>query len=136
MNAHDTHCCIEHGCKYGQEDCPVANGVRRQQYMCETCMFESEKQVVNLTEEQQQKFLDMLWDKKSEKETIPTKEQIWLLDFILQYAIKYDKANGSYPENCYEGISFYKFVHDELTGKLPDVRVIRDQNKDVYKNIW
>lgn len=34
---HASHCCIEHGCKYGDEDCPVASGEIRQEYICEYC---------------------------------------------------------------------------------------------------
>ena len=32
-----THCCVLHGCKYGDEDCPVATGIVKQEYVCETC---------------------------------------------------------------------------------------------------
>jgi hypothetical protein len=34
---HRTHCCLIHGCKYGDEDCPVANGIIEQEYPCEEC---------------------------------------------------------------------------------------------------
>jgi hypothetical protein len=34
---HQTHCCIKHGCKYGDEDCPVASGEIKQDYVCEWC---------------------------------------------------------------------------------------------------
>lgn len=33
----ETHCCINHGCKYGHEDCPVENGTIAQAYLCEYC---------------------------------------------------------------------------------------------------
>lgn len=36
-NVHTRHCCKEHGCKYGDEDCPVANGIQRAEYPCEYC---------------------------------------------------------------------------------------------------
>jgi hypothetical protein len=32
-----THCCRLHGCKYGYDDCPVANGTVRQEYLCYNC---------------------------------------------------------------------------------------------------
>lgn len=35
---HIGHCCIIHGCKYGDEDCPVVNGETVQQYTCEYCV--------------------------------------------------------------------------------------------------
>jgi hypothetical protein len=34
---HRTHCCAIHGCKYGDEDCPVASGTIKQEYSCEWC---------------------------------------------------------------------------------------------------
>lgn len=36
-NVHTAHCCIRHGCKYGEEDCPVATGKHKQTYPCEIC---------------------------------------------------------------------------------------------------
>lgn len=41
---HETHCCILHGCKYGNnENCPVCNGLIKQRYICETCNWVSEE---------------------------------------------------------------------------------------------
>jgi len=37
---HETHCCLEHGCKYGDRNCPVATGQIKQAYMCEVCNYE------------------------------------------------------------------------------------------------
>jgi hypothetical protein len=37
---HRTHCCSEHGCKYGNDDCPVVSGDVKQDYPCETCSDE------------------------------------------------------------------------------------------------
>ena len=34
---HRTHCCKLHGCKYGDENCPVADGTIMQDYPCERC---------------------------------------------------------------------------------------------------
>ncbi len=34
---HATHCCGEHGCKYGDHDCPVVLGQVEQRYVCEEC---------------------------------------------------------------------------------------------------
>lgn len=34
---HETHCCSEHGCKYGDIDCPVETGLIKQRYKCEFC---------------------------------------------------------------------------------------------------
>lgn len=38
---HTQHCCVNHGCKYGDPDCPVWLGKRNQSYPCESCsMYE------------------------------------------------------------------------------------------------
>lgn len=34
---HEEHCCILHGCKYGDPDCPVVNRQTKQHYLCEAC---------------------------------------------------------------------------------------------------
>ena len=38
IGVHRTHCCILHGCKYGDDkNCPVVNSIVKQEYICETC---------------------------------------------------------------------------------------------------
>lgn len=37
LGVHQTHCCIIHGCKYLDDDCPVVNKVIEQSYLCEDC---------------------------------------------------------------------------------------------------
>lgn len=39
---HIGHCCKFHGCKYGEEDCPVVNGKVKQAYLCEDCFEDLE----------------------------------------------------------------------------------------------
>lgn len=34
---HTEHCCKKHGCKYSDENCPVANGIKPQSFPCEIC---------------------------------------------------------------------------------------------------
>ena len=34
---HQTHCCVLHGCKYGEPSCPVVIGILQQEYRCEFC---------------------------------------------------------------------------------------------------
>lgn len=38
VGVHRTHCCKWHGCKYGDENCPVVKGEVEQVYLCEDCM--------------------------------------------------------------------------------------------------
>ena len=37
IGVHAAHCCKWHGCKYGDPDCPIANGEAEQLYLCEDC---------------------------------------------------------------------------------------------------
>lgn len=37
---HASHCCANHGCKYGNEECPVVSGKIQQLYPCEDCQNE------------------------------------------------------------------------------------------------
>lgn len=36
-NACSSHCCILHGCKYMDDNCPVENGIIKQEHPCEDC---------------------------------------------------------------------------------------------------
>ena len=42
IGVHASHCCKWHGCKYGDDDCPVVNGDTEQLYLCEDCYWELE----------------------------------------------------------------------------------------------
>ena len=35
---HTEHCCLQHGCKYGDYDCPVTSGIKIQSFDCEDCV--------------------------------------------------------------------------------------------------
>ncbi len=39
-DVHTEHCCIRHGCKYGDPNCTVVSGEKRQSYKCEDCYEE------------------------------------------------------------------------------------------------
>ena len=34
---HKSQCCLNHGCKYDDKDCPVMTGAIQQDHPCETC---------------------------------------------------------------------------------------------------
>lgn len=36
-DVHTEHCCLRHGCKYGDDKCTVTTGKERQSYPCEDC---------------------------------------------------------------------------------------------------
>jgi hypothetical protein len=39
--SHGRHCCKKHGCKYGDDDCPVVLGKEKQEFKQECCDFEN-----------------------------------------------------------------------------------------------
>jgi hypothetical protein len=39
-DVHTEHCCIDHGCKYGDENCTVVTGKLPQSFACEDCESE------------------------------------------------------------------------------------------------
>ncbi len=53
---HRTHCCIRHGCKYGDENCPVVNKKIKQEYLCEECGDEGIKTIDELFESKKLKY--------------------------------------------------------------------------------
>lgn len=44
---HQTHCCLHHSCKYGNEDCPVMLELIKQEYPCESCDYD-ERDILKL----------------------------------------------------------------------------------------
>lgn len=40
-DVHTEHCCLEHGCKYGDENCPVATQLKFQSHACESCYMDA-----------------------------------------------------------------------------------------------
>lgn len=39
-DVHTEHCCIHHGCKYGEQECSVVTGLKKQSYWCESCEYD------------------------------------------------------------------------------------------------
>lgn len=48
VGVHQSHCCVKHGCKYDDENCPVVTGKVQQKYLCESCSDEGVKSVEQL----------------------------------------------------------------------------------------
>lgn len=49
-SVHEGHCCALHGCKYGDEDCPVVSGETQQAYLCESCGYDEIESLEQLKE--------------------------------------------------------------------------------------
>ena len=39
-NVHTEHCCLKHGCKYRDANCPVELGIQEQSHPCEDCSYD------------------------------------------------------------------------------------------------
>lgn len=39
-NVHTEHCCVRHGCKYVDKDCPIATDRETQSHLCERCDYD------------------------------------------------------------------------------------------------
>ena len=44
-DVHTEHCCVLHGCKYGDENCTVANGEKGQTFLCESCEMDQRERI-------------------------------------------------------------------------------------------
>lgn len=80
---HIRHCCAVHGCKYGNEECPVESGEVKQDYACEYCADEGIQTVEEL-----QEYMDLLEQVKTLKKngTDTMTVQVDLLYRILVHA--------------------------------------------------
>jgi len=56
IEVHKSHCCVLHGCKYGQSFCPVERGEEEQYYICEDCEISGIKSVAQLKQYMKQEI--------------------------------------------------------------------------------
>ena len=81
VGVHETHCCVDHGCKYGDEYCPVASGEVKQLYECEECQEEhprdkATREVIKLAQD----LVDLRdYDARASEEIIRKMEQHLLI---------------------------------------------------------
>ena len=69
IGVHAAHCCKWHGCKYGDSDCPVANGEVEQEYPCEDCSTVLEDEVYYKRMVQEIGEIKAWWAKKNENKS-------------------------------------------------------------------
>jgi signal peptidase I len=48
IGSHVTHCCVYHGCKYCDPNCPVENGSEIQKYTCEDCDYDGFEKIEDI----------------------------------------------------------------------------------------
>jgi hypothetical protein len=68
---HGSHCCKDHGCKYGDESCPVEAGTEPQEFPCEQCQYETEHKFDNFTDSE----LELV---HAALKTLNTDEEDWM----------------------------------------------------------
>lgn len=85
---HRTHCCIVHGCKYGDIDCPVESGKIDQDFPCEDCT-RNDSSGDDLPPDS---ILCFDPQTKSFEEYVPCKNIS-----LKNHYIKFDKSNSSNP---------------------------------------
>lgn len=69
-DAYTEHCCIKHGCKYGDKNCTVTTGKLMQSFFCEDC---EEEQELVLTYPME---IDIM-NKQQNKEAVEKYKQLW-----------------------------------------------------------
>lgn len=90
---HASHCCVMHGCKYREDDCPVVNKVVEQEYVCEVCYdFEEIRSLkefrerLQLYQEVEELKKEIEQCEREEKETIEI--PVYLLKAIVEGKVK------------------------------------------------
>lgn len=66
----------------------------------------------------------MCWRMDRSRKFMMTNQQI--VDILQNFIIAYDKQSGSYPENEYEGLSFYSFVCSTLGVEDNSLKIMKD----------
>lgn len=87
---HITHCCINHGCKYAQYDCPVFNGRLKQESPCELCdevgqwVSPKDKKIERLEATIEQQRLELEFKEKENEELKADQRAIKFEQFLLE----------------------------------------------------
>jgi len=116
---HIAHCCYIHGCKYGDENCPVVSGEVAQKHLCYDC--EEEYEPYTLEE------IELLRKTKSYRPTYKQlKEKIADLEA---------KLAESFTEKDVEGLikdreETIKFLKQQLTEKEKEIKILKNMKAD------
>lgn len=63
VGVHATHCCVLHGCKYSDDDCPVVNQIVKQEYACEDCSDDIRFDVITEIQIEKKMFEQLIQNK-------------------------------------------------------------------------
>jgi hypothetical protein len=95
---HQTHCCTKHGCKYGDEDCPVVSGEIKQDYICESCDYDGINSVEELFKKRKMMNYEKMWNE---------------LKFWLNETAEYKKGFVKNAEDL-KGVNTLKEVEEKI----------------------
>jgi len=105
VRVHQSHCCAKHGCKYGDEDCPIVNGDVKQFYYCETCHL-----ILNQESDYSFNFNDM------------SDLYMYCTSFVPEHLLSEMKG-------------FDKYIHDAFLPELTeDIEESEDSDEEDYVN--
>ena len=95
-DVHTEHCCVTHGCKYSQADCPVVSGMKKQTHPCEDCVDDTPATSVG----ELLKKLDRTWRKRG----VDTTYRVDLFDGDQVIAV----GDQTGEDRTYTPIEFFK----------------------------
>lgn len=120
---HISHCCIKHGCKYGEDDeCPVVNGIEIQKYICMDCDNEGIKKVEDIIPSMVESRL------QSALETLTTDEILAIRSAIRQLrqpTVNIDRVDIT-------GSPIHEMVEVDLTKVLQKIEEGLDNARKLY----
>ena len=98
---HIEHCCVRHGCKYGDDACPVVFGPEVQEFPCESCDYEPHFKVTFI----RHSMREHSWKPEEEQEMVEFEGFIYVpFETFLDLTKKYDvmfhhvvEAHGEIP---------------------------------------
>ena len=111
---HIAHCCYIHGCKYGDENCPVASGEVAQKHLCYDC--EEECEPYTLEE------IELLRKTKSYR---PTYEQ--LKNRIADLEAKLAESENKILELQEQSIRDNQIYNEELAEKEKEIKQLNNR---------
>lgn len=112
---HEAHCCYIHGCKYGDPECPVTNGLTKQKYLCWDCT-DLEEEPYTLEE------IEELRQTKSYRPTV---------NELKQRIVELEEENKTFQKHYIEMVK--KEVEENYFDLLKDLQLYKEDNAKLKK---
>ena len=120
---HASHCCVKHGCKYNNPDCPVVNQQIKQAYLCEYCEQDNitslaQLETIMLAHKHMIKYI-ILGRTCSGKDKFAEK--------LRETGLNFKKSFTTRPRRENENDNYYHFITDKEYDALPD-KILETEN--------